>query len=75
MLEIIDRAETAIKILVAIQSAVDSEVANPRIRICPSEPTGSSDGAARRQTALRLDLVTEPDPGDELVVGPEGRKS
>jgi len=72
MLQITGRAATAIQTIVALQSVVDSEVPSSLVRICPSEPTLSLDGAALEQVELHLDLVAEPDPGDEVVSGPDG---
>ena len=70
MLEITGRAASAIQTIVALQSVVDSEVPESLARICPSE-TAPLDGAPGR-VELRLDLVAEPDPGDEVVSGPDG---
>jgi hypothetical protein len=39
MLEITDRAATAIQTIVALQSVVDSESPSSLARICPSEPS------------------------------------
>jgi hypothetical protein len=71
VLEITGRAANAIQTIVALQSVVDSEVPESLVRICPSE-TVPLDGAAPGRVELRLDLVAEPDPGDEVVSGPDG---
>jgi hypothetical protein len=72
MLEITDRAATAIQTIVALQSVVDSQSPSSLARICPSETPLPLDGAAPGRVELRLDLVAEPDPGDAVVSGPDG---
>jgi Fe-S cluster assembly iron-binding protein IscA len=66
MLEITDRAANA------IQSLVASQAPDSFVRICPSETAPSRDGAKPGPIGLRLDLVPEPNPDDEVVLGPEG---
>jgi len=73
VLEITGRAANAIQTIVALQTVIDSEVPESLVRICPSETT-PVDGAAPGRVELRLDLVAEPDPGDEVVSGPDGAK-
>jgi Fe-S cluster assembly iron-binding protein IscA len=72
VLEITDRAASAIQTIVALQSVVDSEVPISLARICPGVTSPVPDGAALDRVELRLDLVAEPDPGDEVVSGPDG---
>jgi hypothetical protein len=71
VLEITGRAASAIQTIVALQSVVDSEVPESLVRISPSEAKPLN-GNGPGRVELRLDLVAEPDLGDEVVSGPDG---
>jgi len=65
MLKITERAASALRSIVADQEPP------PVVRLCEREDAAPGDASAPRS---RLDLVSAPEPGDELMSAPDGSR-